>query len=56
MFAPLLGVLAPLLDDIASDYVSGEMNTIGRSEGCSSLCAIWTMDGDKDLSSPQHHR
>ena len=53
---PLLGVMASLLDNIASDYVFGAMKTIGRPRGYITLETICEMDDDKQLSTVQHHR
>lgn len=53
---PLLGVMASLLDMVASDYVFGAMNTIGRPRGYITLQTIYEMDDDKQLSTVQHHR
>lgn len=53
---PLLGVMASLLDNAASDYVFGAVNTIGRPRGYITLETICEMDDDKQLSTVQHHR
>lgn len=53
---PLLSVMASLLDNVASDYVFGAMNTIGRPRGYITLETICEMDDDKQLSKVQHHR
>lgn len=53
---PLLGVMASLLDSVASDYVLGAMNTIGRPRGYITLETICEMDDDKQLITIQHHR
>ena len=53
---PLLSVMASLLDNVASDYVFGTMNTIGRPRGYITLETICEMDDDKQLSKVQHHR
>lgn len=52
---PLLDVMASLLEHVASDYVVGATNTIGRPRGYISLETICKMDDDKQLSTVQHH-
>ena len=53
---PLLGGMASLLDNIASDYVFGAIGTVGRPRGHITLYTICTMDDDKILDRSQHHR
>ena len=53
---PLLGVMASLLDNVASDYVFGAMNTIGRPRGYITLETICELDNEERLSTVQHHR
>lgn len=53
---PLLGVMASLLDNVASDYVFEAMSTSGRPRGYITLETICKMDDDNQLSTAQHHR
>ena len=53
---PLLGVVASLLDIVASDYVFGAMNTVGRHRVYITPETICETNDDKQLSTVQHHR
>ena len=53
---PFLGVVASLLDTIASKYVFGPMYTIGRPRGYLTLDTICELDEYKVLSTVQHNR
>ncbi len=53
---PLLGVMASLLDDVASHFVFGAFGTPGRPKGCITLDVICRMDDDNHLNKSQRHR